>query len=154
MGISSARMPAFGAEFVYSVQMAIPSILMPGKVGAMPAAPEALVHPRYGIPVFDGPNSVLVAGFDDFGFLGALVYPLFVVLLYGAFYRSLRTFVRDQPIRLFVLFTLLFQLLYIEQAFGSVFVSLRNLLIVVGVAWLLARLPVARFKRRVRYSKA
>lgn len=153
MGISSARMPAFGAEFLYSVQMAIPSILMPGKVGALPSAPEELVHPLYGIPVFDGPNSVLVAGFDDFGFLGALVYPLVVVLLFGWFNKFVRAAVRDAPTRLFVLFTLLFQLLYIEQGFASVFVTLRNLVIVIGAAWVLGKLPIPRLTRRVRHSR-
>lgn len=150
MGISSARMPVFGAELLYSVQMAIPSILMPGKVASLPSTPEDLVHPRYGISVFDGPNSVLVAGFDDFGFLGALVYPLGVVLLFGWFNKLVRAAVRDAPIRLFVLFALLFQLLYIEQAMGAVFVTVRNLVIVIGAAWVLGKLPIPRLAHRVR----
>lgn len=153
MGISSTQMPAFGAEFLYSVQMAIPSILMPGKVAALPSTPEDLVHPLYGIPVFDGPNSVLIAGFDDFGFLGAMVYPLGVVLLFGWFNKFVRAAVRDAPIRLFVLFAILFQLLYIEQAMAAVFVTLRNLTIVIGAAWMLGRLPIPRLARRVRYGR-
>lgn len=153
MGISSARIPAFGAELLYSVQMTIPSILMPGKVAALPSMQEELVHPLYGIPVFDGPSSVLVTGFDDFGFLGALVYPLGVVLLFGWFNKFVRTAVRDAPIRLFVLFALLFQLLYIEHAIGAVFAALRNLAIVIGAAWVLGRLPIPRLARRVRYGR-
>jgi hypothetical protein len=152
MGISSAWMPALGAEVLYSVQTAIPSILMPGKVASLTPAPEALVHPIYGIPVFDGPNSVLVAGFDDFGFLGTLVYPLGVVLLFGWFNKFVRAAVRDAPIQLFVLFALLFQLLYIEQAMGAVFVTLRNLAIVIGAAWVLGRLPIPRLARH-RYDR-
>ena len=111
------------------------------------------MHPLYGIPVFDGPSSVLVVGFDDFGFLGALIYPLGVVLLFGWFNKLVGTVVRDAPIRLFVLFALLFQLLYIEQAFGAVFVTLRNLVIVIGAAWVLGRLPIPRLARRVRYGR-
>lgn len=153
MGISSTQMPAFGAEFLYSVQMAIPSVLMPGKVGALPSTPEALVHPLYGIPVFDGPNSVLVSGFNDFGFVGALVYPLGVVLLFGWFNKFAGALVRDAPTRLFVLFALLFQLLYIEQGFASVFVALRNLVIVIGAAWVLGKLPIPRLARRARYGR-
>jgi len=147
MEISSSRMPAFGAELFYSLQMVIPSVLMPGKVAALPPSPEYLVHPRYGIPVFDGPNSALVAGFDDFGFLGALVYPLGVAVLYGWFNKALRTVVRDSAIRLFVLFAILFQLLYIEQALASTFVTLRDLTILVGVAWILGKLPILRLAR-------
>lgn len=153
MGVSSARMPALGAEFLYSVQMVVPSILMPGKVAALPSAPEALVHPLYGIPAFDGPSSALVAGFDDFGFLGALIYPLGVVLLFGWFNKFVRAAVWDAPIRLFVLFALLFQLLYIEQAFASVFVTLRDLVIVIGAAWVLGKLPIPRLARRAQYSR-
>ena len=147
MEISSSRMPAFGAELFYSLQMAIPSVLMPGKVAALPPSPEYLVHPRYGIPVFDGPNSALVAGFDDFGFLGALVYPLGVAVLYGWYNKALRTVVRDSAIRLFVLFAILFQLLYVEQALASTFVTLRDLTILVGVAWILGKLPILRLAR-------
>jgi hypothetical protein len=150
MGISSARMPAFGAELLYSVQMTIPSVLMPGKAAALPPAPEYLTHPRYGIPIFDHPGSILVTGFDDFGFLGVLIYPLSVVLLYGWFNKFLRSALKNSPIRLFVLFTLLFQLLYIEQSLTAVFVTLRNLLIIVGGAWILMRLPVLRLSRHSR----
>ena len=153
MDINSARMPAFGGEFLYSVQTAVPSVLMPGKIASLPPFPEALIHPLYGIPIFDGPNSVIVAGFDDFGFLGALVYPLFNVLLFSAFYKAVRQVVRDQSIRLIVLFSLLFDLLYIEQAFGSVFVTLRNLIIVIAVAAIIVRIPVARLNIRRRYHR-
>jgi hypothetical protein len=147
MEISSSRMPAFGAELFYSLQMAIPSVLMPEKVAVLPPEPEYVVHPRYGIPVFDGANSALVTGFDDFGFLGALVYPLGVAVLYGWFNKALRAVVRDSAIRLFVLFAILFQLLYIEQGFASTFLTFRNLIIVVGVAWILGKLPILRLAR-------
>lgn len=150
MDNNSPLTPVLGAEFLYSLQMAIPSVLMPGKIAALPLTPEELMHPLYGIPVFDGPNSVLVAGFDDFGFLGALVYPLGVVFLFGWFKNIIGAAIRDAPIRLFVLFSLLFQLLYIEQAFGSVFVTLRNLLIVIGAAWLLGKIPIPRLAPRTR----
>lgn len=153
MGISSGRMPAFGAEFLYSVQMAIPSVLMPEKTAALPSAAEYLTHPRYGIPVFDHPGSILVTGFDDFGFLGILIYPLGVVLLYGWFNKFLHSSVKSGPIRLFVLFVLLFQLLYIEQSLTAVFVTLRNLVIVIGAAWVLGKLPIPRLARRVRYGR-
>lgn len=152
MGNNSALTPVFGAEFIYSVQMAIPSVLMPWKVATLPSTPEELMHPLYGIPVFDGPNSVLVAGFDDFGFFGVLIYPLGVVLLFGWFNKLVGALVRDAPVRLFVLFVLLFQLLYVEQAFSSVFGTLRNLVIVMGAVWVLGKLPIPRLTRRVRHG--
>jgi hypothetical protein len=68
-------------------------------------------------------------------------------VLYGWFNKALRTVVRDSAIRLFVLFAILFQLLYIEQALASTFVTLRDLTIVVGVAWILGKLPILRLAR-------
>lgn len=152
MDVTSPHMPALGSELLYSLRAAVPSVLMPGKTSALPGAPEDFIHPRYGIPVFDGPNSVLVAGFDDFGYFGALIYPLLFVLIYRTFYTALQTTLRDGPVRIFALFVLLFQLFYIEQTIASVFVTLRNLMIVIGVAWLVGKLPAPRLRRRARAS--
>lgn len=144
MGIDSNQIPTYGMELLYSLQMAIPSLLMPGKTDLLPPSSEELVHPLYGIPVFDGPGSFLVTGFDDFGLAGAIIYPLAVIWLFSFFYKILRSTVRDQTIRFFVLFALMFQLLYIEQGFSAVFVTLRNLIIVIGIMWCLGKFPVVK----------
>ncbi|HMN14829.1 MAG TPA: hypothetical protein PKD55_21125 [Bellilinea sp.] len=151
MRITSDHIPTFGAVFLYSVQMPIPSMFTLEKVSAVFKESEEFTHPLYGIPIFDGPDSALVSGFNDFGIPGALIYPLFIALLYYWFYRGLRSVVRDEPIRLFVLFTMLFQLLYIEQSLGAFFVTLRNLVIVVVVVWLLLQIPVIRLPERIRH---
>lgn len=153
MDISSAHMPSLGSEFLYSLQVAVPSVFMPGKSLYLPHAPEDFIHPLYGISVFDGPNSILVAGYDDFGFLGALIYPLIMVILYGAFFRAVQIIVRARPLQLFVLFILLFQLFYIEQGLASVFVTMRNLIIILGLAWMLLRLPVVKLNPRPRGTR-
>jgi hypothetical protein len=144
MGLSSASMPAWGLELMYSLQMTVPSVLMPSKLSGLPSEAEALVHPLYGIPVFDGPNSFLVAGFDDLGYFGCLLYPLFIAVLYRFFYRVMCLYIKENSTRLFMAFVLLFGLLFIEQSLSSGFLTLRNLLIVVGVAWGLNKVPILR----------
>jgi hypothetical protein len=144
MEIDSNQTPMYGGELLYSLQMAIPSLLMPGKTNFLPRSPEVLVHPLYGIPIFDGPNSFLVTGFDDFGLIGAIIYPLAIIWFFSFFYKALRSLVRDPAIRIFVFFTLMFQLLCIEQGSSAVFVMIRNLIIVIGIMWCLGKLPVFR----------
>lgn len=145
--IHSSQIPMYGTELFYSLKIAIPSLIMPGKTGILPSSPEELVHPFYGIPVFDAPNSFLVTGFDDFGLIGAIIYPLAVVWLFSYFYKNIRSVVRDPAIHLVVFFALMFQLLYIEQGFSSVFITLRNLIIAIGMIWGLGKLPTFRLTR-------
>lgn len=147
MGIDGHSVPTLGQELIYSVKMAIPSLLLPGKTASLPAAPEEFIHPLYGIPNFDGPNSVIVAGYDDFGFIGAVLYPLAVAMLYAGFFYVVKRLVRHGALRVFFVFALLFSLLYVEQALAGPFVTLRNLLIVSGGGWLLMRIPVIRVRR-------
>lgn len=147
VGIGSGNLPALGKEILYSVQMAVPSLLMAGKTASLPSSPEELMHPLYGIPIFDGPNSIVVAGYDDFGFVGAALYPVAFALLYMAFYVLVCRMTRREPIRLFVLFALLFQLLYIEQSLTASFVTLRDLVVIMTLFSVLMRMPVVRFSK-------
>ena len=149
VGIGIGSLPTFGKELLYSLKMAVPSLLMPGKTGSLSSSPEELIHPFYGIPVFDGPNSIVVAGYDDFGFVGVALYPVVLVMLYMGFYGAVCRVTRQQPIRLFVLFALLFQLLYVEQSLTASFVALRDLLILLALFSILMYMPVARFFKPV-----
>lgn len=142
MSTQSSHVPAFGKELMYFIQMAIPSILMPEKTAILPSKREEIMHPLYGIPVFDGPGSIMVSGYDDFGLLGVAFYPVALVTLYSGFYATVCRITRVQSIRLFVFFTLLFQLLYIEQSLTASFVALRNLIIMVPLFWIMTRLPL------------
>lgn len=152
VGIDNWNVPALGKELLYSIQMAVPSLLMPGKTAVLPSTPEELMHPLYGIPAFDGPNTIIVAGYDDFGFIGAALYPLALIMLYCGFYAAVCRIIRRQSIRLFVIFTLLFQLLYVEQSLTASFVVLRDLIIILCLFWLVMRVPVVRFARRRQWD--
>ena len=135
-------LPLLGAEFGYSLQMTVPSFLMPSKLGGLASSPEELVHPYYGISIFDAPGSILVSGYDDFGWFGTLLYPLALVILYSGFYRMICALTRDPFLRIFVWFALGFQLLFIEQGLAEQVVTLRNLVIVVSVGLILTRFPL------------
>lgn len=140
-GLVDIRSPMMaGREAWYSLQLAMPSALFPGKLAQLPTAVEAITHPLYGIPVFNGPHTDLVAGYDDFGDIGAIVYPLAAVCLYRGFYALVNRFVRRIDIKLFVWLCLLFQILFIQHNLVSDFVTLRDLVIIgagVGIVMLL-----------------
>jgi hypothetical protein len=137
LGVESNQVPLWGEEFWLSLRTAIPSVLMPTKLDSLASSPEELTHPRYGFAEFDGPNSVLVAGFNDFGILGALIYPLAVVYLYRGFYLACRSLVAHEATRLFVIFALVFQLFSVEQALSAVIVTMRNLVVFIFGVWVL-----------------
>jgi len=151
VGISSGSVPTLGRELLYSIQMAVPSLLMPGKTTDLPPAPEDLIHPLYGISVFDGPNTIVVAGYDDFGFIGAALYPVGLAILYAGYYFGVSRIIRSKPIRVLVLFALIFQLLYIEQSLTGNLVVLRDLTILVTLFWMLMHAPAVRFSSPVRW---
>lgn len=131
IGRQTSDLPGLGVDLYYSVMMSIPSLFMPLKNVVFPHSSEEMMHPLYNIMVFDGPNSVLVSGFNDFGIIGAIFYPLFVVLLFGFYYKLILRWVPNTSIHIFVILALLFNLLYIEQSLAAVFVLIRDLTILV-----------------------
>lgn len=147
---SNGNMPTLGKEVLYSIRMAVPSLFLPDKTTSLPSSPEEFMHPLYGIPVFDGPNSIVVAGYDDFGLIGAALYPLAFAMLYAGFYSTICRMTRLQPIRLFVFFALSFQLLYIEQSLAGVFAALRNLVILIMIFWIMMSAPLMSFSTPLR----
>ncbi len=133
----SNKSPLLGEEFWYSLQMAIPSILFPDKTLVLPKSVEDFVHPAFGIRVFDGPNTIITAGYDDFGLIGAVLYPVMLVFIYS-FLLKLTTFA-PAIVWHFIFFRLLFNLFYVEQSLGGILITgLRDLFLVVFVmmiAW-------------------
>ena len=123
------NVPLMGKEAVYSVQSAIPSVLMPLKTASLAPSVEALTHPYYGLPVFDGANTAVTAGLDDFGWIGAILYPMLLTALFILYYKIVRSLL-SAPTLAFVSLTLLFQVLYVEQGPSSVFVTIRDLTLV------------------------
>jgi len=139
--------PLGGQEVTYATQTAIPSAIFHKKAALLPASPEQFVHSALGIPVFDGPNTILTAGLNDFGVIGALLYPLALV----AVYATVRRLVAGRlPSILYylVVFRLLYQLLYVEQSLsGMLTVGLRDLALITLVFLVLRTLFRLRLYR-------
>lgn len=127
--LDSDRLPTHGTELSLAVQATIPSSVSEKSGAAL--VPENVIHPLYGLAAFDGPNSFLVAGFDDWGLLGVVAYPIAVVFLFRLIFQLTRRIVRNSAVVYFVWAALAFQLLYIEQALAGALVAVRNLLLIV-----------------------
>lgn len=141
LGTESNQVPTLGLELLHGMIIATPSAVFPDKNLLIPAAPEELIHPLYGFHYFDGPNSIVVAGYDDFGWAGAVLYPVALALIFAAYFRVLSGIVKNSALRVIAFFAILFQLLYIEQALSEYIVMVRNLTIVAGMMWIVLQLP-------------
>ena len=138
------HLPLFGYELANSFLVAIPSLLFPRKFVNLPSAPEVFVHPYFGLPTYDGANTILTAGLDDFGLVGVILYPL---LFIGIFYIFLNISKRILPLPIYymVSFALIYKTLYIEEALaGLLTVSLRNIIILTILCSLLWCIPSTR----------
>lgn len=126
------HLPMYGKELALSVNLSIPSAFLPGKENII-QSPEEIAHPRAGIAVFDGPNSILTSGYDDFGIVGMAFYPTLAVIivnfLLSFFYRHL---FRSRYVYLFFTICMIYAFLCVgvEDALNSFIVEIRNLVIV------------------------
>ena len=145
VGAQSIYPPLWGEELVYAIKVAIPSLIYPEKTILLPSMVEEFVHPAFGFHVFDGPNSIVTAGLNDFGLIGVLLYPVLLVMAYAAvrrlLYGRLPSF-----IYYFVMFRLIFQVLYVEQSLAGLLTSaLRDLALIKVGLYFICNLP--SFKR-------
>lgn len=133
--------PLWGDELVYAVKTAIPSLLFPEKTAVLPGAAEEFVHPAFGFYVFDGPNTIVTAGLNDFGPAGAVLYPILLVAVYIFIRRLLQGSV---PVLIYylVMLRLIYQVLYVEQSLsGMLTTGLRDLALMGIVSYLVLKLP-------------
>jgi hypothetical protein len=122
--------PLMGEQLSFAVKLAVPSALFPRKTDFLPPAPEHFVHPAFGMPVFDGPDTILTAGFTDFGVAGAIGYVLVLAGVYAWVSRIGRSLL-PSFLFYFLWARLTYQLFYVEDSLASFFtVFLRDLLVV------------------------
>lgn len=81
---SSRTTPALGEDVVKQAEDAIPSFLYPEKDRYF--SEEELVDQQFGYGFGDQANSIMTGGATDFGLLGALIYPLLLVVLIRIIY--------------------------------------------------------------------
>lgn len=144
VGAQATYSPLWGEELLYAMEMAIPSLLFAQKTSLLPQSPEEFVHPAFGFYVFDGPNSIVTAGLNDFGFIGILLYPMLLVAVYIAVRHLLISRI-PMPIYYMVMFRLIYQLLYVEQSLaGLLTVGLRDIALLAIIASFIWKMPVFR----------
>ncbi len=125
-------LPMLGEDFLYAMRAAIPSVLYPGKE-FLPGAEEALVNPHFGLPVFDDANSIVVSGFADWFWFGAVAYPVLIVALYSSTAAAFRKFA-SPTVYLMAMFGLAVTLLQVETDLGGLVVGIRNYILIVIIA--------------------
>jgi hypothetical protein len=80
---SSTHTPGLGEDAIGLIQIAVPSVLYPGKNRFF--SEEELTDQLFGFAYKDEANSVLTGGAADFGLAGALLYPLAVAWIFKLF---------------------------------------------------------------------
>jgi hypothetical protein len=80
---SSIRRPGLGENAYGLIQLSVPSVLYPGKDKFY--SEEAMVDRLFGYGFADEPNSIFTNGATDFGFIGAILYPLVLAYLLRAY---------------------------------------------------------------------
>ena len=136
--------PLDGGLALYSLEMAVPSKFYPEKTSVLPKIQEDITHTSLALPIFDGPNTLITASLNDFGFAGAFIYPLLAVLVFSFIARML---IGRLPPFLYYLATLrlIYMCLYAEAGLSAVLtVGLRNLAIMMLLLLLVWKIPYRR----------
>jgi hypothetical protein len=145
----------FLGELKHALALAIPSFIY-SKKAQLPPTPENFVHPSLGLPVFDGPNTIIISGLNDMGWIGMIIYPIGIVALYILLYRLVCA--RCPPfLSAFIVLHFLYSLLYVENSLGRwVGSGLRDLAVVSFGYWIILKLPLKQLitKRIRRVSNA
>lgn len=142
---SSQNTPGLGRDLAGSTSLAIPRVLNPDK--DLNFSEEQLVDFLFGLTYKDAANSILTAGGTDFGLLGAIAYPLLVVLLMRVSIQVFSIFLEPFPISIIALGTI-FTLLQTEYTATGYLVTIRNEIIFAIILFLYTRLPKFGLSRR------
>jgi len=121
--------PLFGRDLLFSIRMAVPSIIYPNKDSVRAIGMEEnLVNPEFGLYAEDDANSILTTGVSDLGAVGIFLYPVALSLLIGAFTRTLARHL-PQIVRAIVVFTVVGVIWRTEIGFSGYFILCRDLII-------------------------
>lgn len=112
-----------------TVMLSIPSALIGMKTFLVD---EELIHPPLGLPVDDDANTILTTGFADFGWVGMIFYPIFVLLILKCLIYAVRKS-RIKWLDYFTQFGILFLLLNVECSMSAYWSFVRSTLIILIV---------------------
>lgn len=141
--------PMWGKDFLFSFELVVPDAVY-RLVGASKeplrviGAEENLANEHFGVPNTDMSNSVLTAGFIDFGLLGVVLYPLLLCVLFRSVCAFSGHVIQGQGTVMLILVTIS-NLLLTEAELIEYFSTLRWLLILICVWKALEKLPHFRW---------
>ena len=142
-GYTDTMPGAHGDDVLNQFQLALPSVLYPGK--DLFFSEEGLANSLFGSNYIDEANSVLTTGAVDFGLWGVLIYPLLFVLMIRLLFEfigeAMPTFAAC-----FIILASFSTLLEPELMVTSYFLIIRNSLFFGSFVWFIMSLPEFRVK--------
>lgn len=140
---SSRNTPALGRDFVGLTSFVIPRVLYPDK--DLTFGEEQLVDDIFGLTYYDAANSILTNGATDFGLVGVILYPLFIVWLMRITIDLPARVLPSLPTSIIALGAI-FMLLQTEATLTTYFVTIRNQILFSIILLIFSRLPVLRLR--------
>jgi hypothetical protein len=118
-----------GADLVFCLESALPSVLYPDKdrIRAI-GMEENLANPQFGLFPTDEANSILTTGVSDFGLAGMFLYPVALIALMELFLRMVGRRMPEAA-KAFLILCVLDTLWQTELSTSAYFVLGRNLLL-------------------------
>lgn len=139
---AQSEQTALGQDLILQVEWAIPSAIFPNKPTI---AEEDLASHTFHVFYPDQPNSTFTAGALDFGVLGVLTYPFFVVMLCSIVERfTIGNF--SYELAVFGACLFLQTLVAPEVILNGYFVVVRNLIAFGMLLYFLSKLPSFQFR--------
>jgi hypothetical protein len=146
---ASQKMPtAMGWDAYHEFQLVIPSAFWADKTAFL-YQEETIANMQFHFAFTDQPNSILTAGALDFGFWGAILYPIMLCVLYRTMAEIFRIHL-PRMASTFVILTLLFASLMTEAALNNHLGTIRNTFVFSSILWFFSKLP--SFGLRHRYA--
>ena len=133
---SSKIEPTYGLNLARAIIVTTPSILYPSKYrNPLFQAEEELLNVHFRLPVWDAANSVLTASVGDFGEIGLFILPAVMSFMFSSILRLTYSFVPPAA-GMLVSFYICKTLLSVEEDISNYFSSLRSIVIILGISWL------------------
>lgn len=134
--------PALGADAIGLTQLAIPRVFYPDKNVAFNE--EGLVDYQFSFSFGDQPNSILTAGATDFGLIGMVLYPLFLVAITRVIISFMARRVKLVPL-LFVVLSLIGCMLATEDSLTGYLESFRDTILLGFAMAIIFALPTPKW---------
>ena len=134
---------------------AIPRAVFPAKGYWMSrySCADERVNAAYALPQTDSPASLVTQGYADFGWLGALVYPLLIGVIMQLTLATVRVH-GIVSIKAFAIAAVFFASFFVEQSLSFYMVTVRNLAIVIAFGSLVGFIGTISPRVRIRTPRA